>query len=144
MKSIKQKEKIKEPVKIRMKNLSGGAKSLYLDTYHNGKRVYEFLRLYLIPERSAFDRATNAATMRAALAIKAKRTLAIINGRAGIEAQECNYSLQDWIDHMIDAKKSQRSVSTIRLLKRLGRHISIYKESVALSDIDREFCVGFT
>ncbi len=143
MKSIKQNDKIKEPVRIRMKNLSGGSKSLYLDIYHKGKRSYEFLRLYLIPERSAFDRATNAATMRTALAIKAKRTLELINGRGGIKAPDCNYSLQDWIEHMIDAKKSQRSVSTIRLLKRLGRHVFIYKESVALSDIDREFCLGF-
>ncbi len=143
MKSIKQNEKIKEPVKIRTKILTNGSKSLYLDTYQKGKRAYEFLRLYLIPERSAADRATNEATMRAALAIKAKRTLAIINGRAEIKTPECNYSLQDWIEHIIDAKKSQRSGSTLRLMKRLNRHILLYKASVSLDEIDREFCIGF-
>ncbi len=143
MKSIKQNEKIKEPVKIRKKNLINGTKSLYLDTYQRGKRSYEFLHLYLIPERSATDRAMNAATMRAALAIKAKRILALINEKADIKAPECNYSLQDWIGHIIEAKQSQRSGSTIRLMNRLGRHLLIYKVSVSLSDIDREFCIGF-
>ncbi len=143
MKSIKQNEKIKEPVRIRMKNLSNGCQSIYLDTYQKGKRVYEFLRLYLIPEKSATDRATNEATMRAALAIKAKRTLAIINVKAEIKTLECNYSLQDWIEHIIDAKKTQCSVSTLRLMKRLKRHILLYKASVSLDEIDRKFCIGF-
>ncbi len=143
MKSIKQKEKIKEPVKIRMKNLSGGTKSLYLDTYQKGKRSYEFLRLYLIPERSAFDRATNVATMRAALAIKAKRIVDLIYGKADIKASQSNLSLKDWIEHIVVTKKSQRSMSTNRLMNRLIRHVLIYKESVSLNEIDRDFCKGF-
>ena len=32
-----------------MKDLSDGSKSLYLDIYRNGKRTYEYLKLYLIP-----------------------------------------------------------------------------------------------
>ena len=30
-------------VKLRQKNLAGGKKSLYLDIYHNGKRIRKFL-----------------------------------------------------------------------------------------------------
>ncbi|HIB93913.1 MAG TPA: site-specific integrase [Candidatus Lambdaproteobacteria bacterium] len=37
-------------VKLRMKYLSGGRKSLYLDIYHNGKRHYDFLKLILDQE----------------------------------------------------------------------------------------------
>ena len=33
-----------------MKELSNGSKSLYLDVYRNGKRSYEYLKMYIIPE----------------------------------------------------------------------------------------------
>lgn len=39
-----------ERIKIRFKSLNSGNKSIYLDCYSNGKRSYEFLKLYLVPE----------------------------------------------------------------------------------------------
>ena len=39
---------IKEPIRIRRKTLKNGNISLYLDIYRNGKRDYEFLKLYLL------------------------------------------------------------------------------------------------
>ena len=39
----------KEPVRLRVKNLVNGVQSLYLDCYVDGKRSYEFLKLFLIP-----------------------------------------------------------------------------------------------
>ena len=57
----KQKVKLKEPVRIRFKQLANGNQSIYLDyytgdvirkeNYVGGKRQYEFLKLYLIPEK---------------------------------------------------------------------------------------------
>lgn len=41
-------KKIKEPVRLRMKPVKDGNKSLCLDIYTNGKRKYEFLKLYLV------------------------------------------------------------------------------------------------
>ena len=41
--------KAKEPVRIRFKELQNGNKSIYLDIYRNGKRTYEFLKLYIVP-----------------------------------------------------------------------------------------------
>ena len=40
----------KEPVTIRFKELANGNKSVYLDIYKDGKRTYEFLKLYIVPE----------------------------------------------------------------------------------------------
>lgn len=40
---------IKEPIRIRRKKLTNGNVSLYLDIYLNGKREYEFLKLYPSP-----------------------------------------------------------------------------------------------
>ena len=42
----------KEPVKLRQKEIANGNISLYLDIYRNGKRTYEFLKMYLIPEKT--------------------------------------------------------------------------------------------
>lgn len=49
MKTITQPQ-AKEPVRIRFKKLANNNLSIYLDTYINGTRTYEFLHLYLIPE----------------------------------------------------------------------------------------------
>ena len=45
--------KVKEPIRLRIKKLANGSQSLYLDFYFEGKREYEFLKLYLVPETSA-------------------------------------------------------------------------------------------
>jgi hypothetical protein len=38
--------------------------SLYLDIYRNGKREYEFLKLYLLPELTKADKKKNDETMK--------------------------------------------------------------------------------
>ena len=48
-KAIKTPKQPKEPVRVRYKTLSDGSQSVYLDIYRDGKRQYEFLKLYLIP-----------------------------------------------------------------------------------------------
>ena len=67
--------KAKGQVQLRMKPLKRGGKSLYLDIYRNGVRRYEFLHLYLAPERSNDDRLRNEEVIRVAEAICAKRTI---------------------------------------------------------------------
>lgn len=49
-----------------MKELANGNKSLYLDIYRNGKRTYEYLQMYLIPETDNNARVRNQTTMAAA------------------------------------------------------------------------------
>jgi hypothetical protein len=51
--------KVKEPIKLRVKKLANGNQSLYLDFYYEGKREYEFLKLYLIPETSPANKEVN-------------------------------------------------------------------------------------
>lgn len=57
----------KEVIRLRRKATQSG-ESLYLDIYFKGKRRYEFLRLYLIPERTKADRLKNEQTLRLAIA----------------------------------------------------------------------------
>lgn len=79
-------KKAKEPIKLRSRLTKNGSKSLYLDIYIDGKRSYEYLKLYLIPERTKQDKEKNRETMRLAEAIRGKRMVDLQNGRFGFEA----------------------------------------------------------
>ena len=87
MKTSKISKAKKEPVKLREKVLANGNISLYLDIYRNGKREYEFLKLYLIKERTAQDRKQNEQTLLTAQAIRSKRQIEIQNGEYGFTKQ---------------------------------------------------------
>lgn len=77
----------KEPIRLRKRKTSKGMTSLYLDIYLNGKRSYEFLKLYLVPEKSREDKRKNAETMKLAEAIRSKRIVEHQNGEYGFKSQ---------------------------------------------------------
>ena len=77
--------KSKEPVRLRKRKMSSGNTSLYLDIYLNGRRTYEYLHLYLIPETNRQDRETNKETLALAEAIRAKRVVEVRNGVYGFK-----------------------------------------------------------
>ena len=76
-------EQSKDPIRLRTKPLKNGNQSLYLDTYADGRRQYEFLRLYLIPETNKGAKDKNKQTLQLANAIKAKRIIDLQNGTHG-------------------------------------------------------------
>lgn len=53
---MKKQLNLKEPIKVRTKKLVNGCQSIYLDIYMNGRRQYEFLKLYIIPEQNQADK----------------------------------------------------------------------------------------
>lgn len=55
------------------KKLVNGCQSIYLDIYMNGRRQYEFLKLYIIPEHNQADKKRNVETLNLANAIKAQK-----------------------------------------------------------------------
>ena len=65
--------KSKEPIKLRQRKTSSGLISLYLDIYLNGRRSYEYLKMYLVPEKTRADKEKNRQTLLLADAIRAKR-----------------------------------------------------------------------
>lgn len=75
----------KEPIKLRQRKLRNGNVSLYLDLCIDNRREYEFLKLYLIPERTKQDRDTNKQTLALAEAIKADRITKLRNERFGLQ-----------------------------------------------------------
>ena len=71
-------------VKLRMKNLAGGKKGLYLDIYHNGQRHYDFLKLYLEKGTSSRIVAANRETLELAETIKTQKQNEINHAEHGL------------------------------------------------------------
>lgn len=80
-------KRIKEPIKLRQKKIADDNISLYLDIYRNGKRTYEFLKLYLVPKRTKDDKEKNRKTMQLANAVKAQRIVDLQNGEFGFKSE---------------------------------------------------------
>lgn len=148
--SKKQTSAFKEPVRLRMKDLANGNKSLYLDIYLDGMRKYEFLKLYLKPEKTREDKSTNANTLSLANAIKAKRVVEIQNHKYGFSNANTNSSA-DILEYMVmRAEKVQKpSVSrnrgSISVAKRSADLLRIYakKQKIAFNQIDKNFVIGY-
>jgi len=92
-------------MKITLRKRNKGAKtSLYLDYYSNGKRKYEYLRLYLNPNpKTSLERKLNKETIQLAESIKAKRQLEIQNLEYGFENfDKINYPFYNYLDEILD------------------------------------------
>ena len=63
----------KQLAAMRFKPLKDGRRHIYLDVYKDGKRTYEYIKLYLLPESDAGAEKANAKTMKEADAILKKR-----------------------------------------------------------------------
>lgn len=142
MARVRKPTKIKEPVRLRMKSLSDGSKSLYLDIYRDGKRTYEYLKMYIIPETDNNARKQNQVTMTAANAIKSKRIIELTNGEAGIETKEKVFLL-DWMEIYREnqEKHEKKDGNQIKVATRILKAYA--GERKTLDQIDRKFCLDY-
>ncbi len=110
MPRVKKPAKVKEPIRLRMKELADGSKSLYLDIYRNGRRSYEYLKMYIIPETDDNARKRNTATMTAANTIKSRRIIELTNGEAGIKRADNQGTvlLLDWMNTYMENQQKRR------------------------------------
>ena len=92
--------RLKEPVKVRTKKLADGSESYYLDIYVDGRRSYEFLKLYLLPEINPMIKEQNRAIKAAVEAIKSKRIIELTHSKAGLKKTSVRSKmlLDDWMD----------------------------------------------
>lgn len=136
----------KEPIKVRFKALNNGVRSVYFDIYSEGKRSYEFLKLYLVPEVDAESRKKNASTMQAVNAIKAQRVLDMMNEKAGIRTKGRGDNIT--LGSLLEAfkakrikqghKGSARSINNALLFLKKNR-----MDNIKLKSIDKQWCVRF-
>ena len=142
MPRVKKPAKVKEPIRLRMKELADGSKSLYLDIYRNGKRSYEYLKMYIIPETDDNARKRNAATMTAANTIKSRRIIKLTNGEAGIKRSDDKEAvlLLDWMNTYMEnqQKRGKRDGHQIKVAIQILKDYA--GERVTMDQIDKAFC----
>ena len=127
----------KQSVKLRQRKMPSGNISLYLDIYQQGKRSYEYLHLYLSPNKK--DKEKNRQTMMLAEAICAKRLVELRNGEYGFKAP-VSVCLLDYVQTIIQAKKG----STRRRYEALSAILQSYtKPTMMLADITSAWFSGF-
>jgi integrase len=148
MSNRKKQPKAKEPVKIRYKALSNGNQSIYFDIYRNGKRMYEFPKLYLIPEHTPGDREQNRQMLEKAIKIKAQRIDEITSNENGFinTGLKQKASFTDYLQALADEKrelaKSTRGIH--QTYAGLLKHITAYKgDGITFKHVTRDFCTGF-
>ena len=152
----KQTVKLKEPVRIRFKQLSNGNQSIYLEyytgdvirkeNYVGGKRKYEFLKLYLIPERTREDKAKNEATLALAKAIQSKRIVEVQNDAHGFQnTNKSKVNLLDYLENIGKQSAEQGSRNYARTVLNTVRALKLFRgDYIAFRDVDKEFLSEFT
>ncbi|HAC22942.1 MAG TPA: mobilization protein [Porphyromonadaceae bacterium] len=142
MKATKNKSQ-KEIVKLREKPLTNGSKSLYLDIYRDGKRVKEYLKLYLVNPKTPSDRVANKQTLLLAQEIRAKRQIEILNGEFGVASRfkQNTLFLEYFRKTCSERKGSKGSLGNwLSCLKYLESYCT---EQTTLKDVTRDFVEGF-
>lgn len=149
--TTKRLSKVKEPVKLRSKELKNGNKSLYLNIYRNGSRHYEFLKLYLVKGNTPEIRTRNENTLRAANAVKAERIMEIADSAAGItkSAHRGKMLLSELLDNYLKYSMDHGcSNSREHTIMGANKHVmkianKNHYSNIAVKDVGKDFCVGF-
>ena len=139
--------KAKEPVRIRFKELKNGNKSIYLDIYRDGKRTYEFLKLYIVPELDPASRALNEHNLALANKVKADRIIQLTNNEKGVTNSMLHsrmrlFDLIDLYHKWIDENGKSMGPSAFSGLKKALTQFR--GDGVTLKQADKDFCIAFT
>ncbi len=141
MKKKKDEIKIKEPVKIRYKELADGRKSIFLATYFNKKYHYEFLKEYLYPDIDKY-KTRNENTLKRVLRVKSQRITELEKYQEHLEnnTKQSKVLLRNFIRILAATKEK----STQQNFNSLAYHLERYNEiDIQIGKVDKEYIIGF-
>jgi len=140
--------KLKEPIKIRFKQLAGGNRSIYLARWNNNidKWEYEFLQnLYIVPN----DKEKNDQTLKLAKAIQAQRIVELQNDTHGFNKSggRSKANLIDYIKALAEKKRIKAGGGkrgNYQNYYALVYHIEKYSgNKTSFKNVDKKYCEGF-
>ena len=138
--------KEKSPIKLRKKRLSNGNYSLYLDLYIDGIRKKEYLKLYLIPEKTQKARELNIKTLEIAETIRAER---VINMQASksesykTDNSKANITFVDYMEFYVDKIKCLKSRDYVRRYRTGISWVRRFDAKISLSNINKSWVESF-
>ena len=104
-----------------------------------------FLKLYLIPEKTREDKAKNEATLALAKAIQSKRIVELQNDAHGF--QNTNKSKANVIDYLMNMRSQSKERGSLNYEKTVGntiRELKLFRgDYIAFRDIDKDFLNSF-
>lgn len=125
-------------VKLREKALSDGRTSLYLDVYHERRRSYEFLNLYLTRENKGGH---NRETRQLAERLRAKREYELSEGTHGYAPDRmCDADFLAYFDKLADRRKP--STRAVWLITKM--HLKRYAGApIPFGNLTRQWMMGW-
>lgn len=132
----------KELVYLRKRLRRNGTIALFLDVCRNGKRVNEYLKLYLVPELTREDKKRNQETLRIAEARRAKRIVELQAKEFGVNVEETDrVKFFDVMRGIIERKEGSTKESWNNCLARA----KLYErnENITFDEITPRWVRGF-
>lgn len=138
--------KTKEPIRLRQRKMPSGLTSLYLDIYVEGRRSYEYLKLYLIPATNKAERDKNRETLQLAETICAKRLVEFRNGQYGF-GQKGRGAVRffDYFLRMAESRKRTDSMGNWYTWHSCLVHLKNYEkdDDLTFGHITKDWIKGF-
>ena len=136
----------KDPIRLRQRKMTSGNISLYLDIYVKGKRKYEYLNLYLIPENSRADKEHNRQVYALADTIRAQRLIDLRNKRYNLNDESvASPYLISYYSIVLERKRKELSEATINLWGTVLHHLRAFigEDKVTLEDVTADWFTDF-
>jgi hypothetical protein len=126
----------KKTIKIRYRKLISGTYSLYFDMWFNGRRVYQFLKIYIIGKNET--RIADKEKIQIAIAIRDKKELELLQEKAGFQLFSWK-SKANFVQYFKAIADSQSPKD--RVWKSVYSHLNIFSDGkISFANVDTKFC----
>ena len=121
-------------IKLQERKLANGKKSLLLSYYRGNRKHYEFLKLYLVPERTKLDKQLNKNTYQLAEKVQAQRIVELQNKTFGYKT-ETNFkrNFMKYFDDQVEQR--YESGSNYSMWRSTQKHLMTFTKGYLTMDM---------